>query len=150
MTATTWVVPPDCPLTERQLEVLAWMGTGRTQEETATKLYLHHESVRRHVHNARIVLNVTTTIQAVVKCIQRGWFGWRFVPAPDAPVPVTRFERVYGDAFDEYLHGLTDESRHAMSIALLGMRHDRRVAHKPFARPVDPTERLARVLLGEW
>lgn len=54
-------------LTERQREVLAWVGDGKTTQDIATILGLTSATVEKHLRLARDVLDVDTTAQAVLK-----------------------------------------------------------------------------------
>ncbi|KAJ56818.1 hypothetical protein ACMU_07720 [Actibacterium mucosum KCTC 23349] len=54
-------------LTERQREVLAWVGDGKTNQDIATILGLTSATVEKHLRLAREVLDVETTAQAVLK-----------------------------------------------------------------------------------
>jgi len=53
-------------LTTRQIEVLSWMGAGKTMQETATILGISPATVEKHLRQARDTLGVSTTTQAVL------------------------------------------------------------------------------------
>jgi LuxR family transcriptional regulator len=55
------------PLTDRQREVLEWVGDGKTTQDIATIMGLTVATVEKHLRLARDVLDVDTTAQAVVK-----------------------------------------------------------------------------------
>lgn len=59
------------PLSERQREVLEWVGEGKTTGEIATIMGLTVPTVEKHLRRAREVLEVDTTAQAVLKAALR-------------------------------------------------------------------------------
>ena len=62
-------------LSRRQRQVLEWVGDGKTMQDIATILELKPATVEKHLRNAREVLNVDTTAQAVMKAsLQRQIF----------------------------------------------------------------------------
>ncbi|MFP4274255.1 MAG: helix-turn-helix transcriptional regulator [Paracoccaceae bacterium] len=54
-------------LTRRQLEVLRWVGDGKTTQDIATIMGLTPATVEKHLRLARAALDVQTTAQAVLK-----------------------------------------------------------------------------------
>lgn len=54
-------------LTERQKEVLQWVGDGKTAQDIAVLLSLTPATVEKHLRLAREALDVETTAQAVLK-----------------------------------------------------------------------------------
>lgn len=58
---------PKRPLTERQREVLGWVGDGKTVQDIATLMGLTPATVEKHLRLARHALSVETTAQAVLK-----------------------------------------------------------------------------------
>lgn len=54
-------------LTDRQREVLAWVGDGKTVQDIAVLLGLTRPTVEKHLRLARKALSVETTAQAVLK-----------------------------------------------------------------------------------
>lgn len=63
---------PAVPLSEREVEVLAWSARGKTSGEIATILGLSKRTVDFHIDNARQKLGVATRIEAVVKASSAG------------------------------------------------------------------------------
>ena len=59
-------------LTEREREVLTWVGRGRTSSEIATILGLRERTVNFHCDQAMKRLNVTNRTQAVAKAVGEG------------------------------------------------------------------------------
>ena len=57
-------------LTLREIECLAWVAKGKTDQEIARILSVAPRTVRFHVHNAKAKLNVATRIQAVTKLMR--------------------------------------------------------------------------------
>ncbi|MDH3263020.1 MAG: LuxR family transcriptional regulator [Paracoccaceae bacterium] len=55
------------PLTDRQREVLEWVGDGKTTQDIALLLGLTPATVEKHLRLAREALDVETTAQAVLK-----------------------------------------------------------------------------------
>jgi len=54
-------------LTKRQLEVLQWVGDGKTTQDIAILLELTAATIEKHLRLARDALDVETTAQAVLK-----------------------------------------------------------------------------------
>lgn len=59
-------------LTERELEVLTWVGEGKTSAEIASILGIARNTVRNQIQSTLIKLRVNTRSQAVAKAIKRG------------------------------------------------------------------------------
>lgn len=59
-------------LTEREREVVAWVGTGRSNDEIAAELVLSPATVRTHVGHAMLKLGARDRAQLVVFAIQSG------------------------------------------------------------------------------
>jgi LuxR family transcriptional regulator len=59
--------PPKRGLTDRQREVLSWVGDGKTVQDIAVVMGLKHATVEKHLRLARHALSVETTAQAVLK-----------------------------------------------------------------------------------
>ncbi|MFG1840035.1 response regulator [Micromonospora sp. NPDC049175] len=59
-------------LTDREREVVAWVTTGRTNEEIARELSLSPATVRTHASRAMMKLNARTRAQLVVVGIRAG------------------------------------------------------------------------------
>ncbi|HBB84192.1 MAG TPA: LuxR family transcriptional regulator [Sulfitobacter sp.] len=58
---------PNRSLTRRQLEVLEWVGDGKTTQDIALLMGLTSATVEKHLRLAREALSVETTAQAVLK-----------------------------------------------------------------------------------
>jgi LuxR family transcriptional regulator len=58
---------PHRVLTKRQLEALAWVGDGKTNQDIAVLMGLASATVEKHLRLARQALAVETTAQAVLK-----------------------------------------------------------------------------------
>lgn len=63
---------PRIPLSEREVELLAWSARGKTSAEIATIVGLSKRTVDFHIDNARQKLGVATRIEAVVKASSAG------------------------------------------------------------------------------
>lgn len=59
-------------LTERELEVLNWVGEGKTSAEIAAILGIARNTVRNQIQNTLIKLRVNTRSQAVAKAMKKG------------------------------------------------------------------------------
>jgi LuxR family transcriptional regulator len=59
--------PPKRHLTDRQREVLTWIGDGKTVQDIAVVMGLTYATVEKHLRLARNALSVETTAQAVLK-----------------------------------------------------------------------------------
>jgi LuxR family maltose regulon positive regulatory protein len=55
------------PLTERELEVLALLGAGITNQELADRLFISVGTVKRHTHNIYSKLGVHSRTQAIIR-----------------------------------------------------------------------------------
>jgi DNA-binding NarL/FixJ family response regulator len=59
-------------LTERERELVAWVATGRSNDEIAKELYLSPATVRTHVSRAMVKLQARSRAQLVVFAIRAG------------------------------------------------------------------------------
>lgn len=109
-------VPADCPLRQREFEVLYLLTQGLTYKETAGELRIAVTTVRTHIHNAYKTLGVPDSTTATVKFMQQGWH--RFAAATDLPP----FATPYLDALDRHLADGDDiEAQQDLRIAGLGL-----------------------------
>jgi ATP/maltotriose-dependent transcriptional regulator MalT len=60
------------PLTERELEVLAYLATGMTNQDIAGELYVSLAAVKWHARNIYSKLEVKNRTQAVAKARELG------------------------------------------------------------------------------
>ncbi len=106
----------NCPLSERELEVLRLMALeGLQTAGIARRLRLSASTVRTHCGNVYRKLNVTHAVQALVVCFNAGWIDPVETRIQDPlqfahddkwePAPA---ERVYLDAFAEHLRAGDD------------------------------------------
>jgi len=70
------------PLTDRELEVLALMGDGMSNEEIAAALYISTNTVKTHLKNIYGKLGVVSRTQAAARALQ---LGLRQRSVPDQP-----------------------------------------------------------------
>jgi len=63
--------PPTEPLTERELEVLALVGRGRSNKEIATDLGITERTARTHVSNILGKLGLASRTQAALYAVER-------------------------------------------------------------------------------
>ena len=61
------------PLTDRELEVLGLLASGKTYKQVARALELSQSTVRNHLHNVYHKLNVVDRAQAVIVSRENGW-----------------------------------------------------------------------------
>jgi DNA-binding NarL/FixJ family response regulator len=59
-------------LTEREREIVAWVATGRSNDEIAAELVVSPDTVRTHVSRAMVKLHARDRAQLVVFAIQSG------------------------------------------------------------------------------
>src|SRR5690606_29841852 len=59
-------------LTEREREIVAWVATGRSNEEIAAELVVSPATVRTHVSRAMVKLGARDRAQLVVFAVQSG------------------------------------------------------------------------------
>jgi DNA-binding CsgD family transcriptional regulator len=59
-------------LTGREREVVAWVATGRTNDEIAGELYVSPATVRTHVSRAMLKLNARTRARLVAIAVRSG------------------------------------------------------------------------------
>jgi DNA-binding CsgD family transcriptional regulator len=62
-----------CPLSERELEVLKRLATGKVYKQIAAELMLSTSTVRTHLHNIYGKLGAVDRAQAVLVATERGW-----------------------------------------------------------------------------
>jgi two-component system response regulator DesR len=61
------------PMTERELEVVRLLASGKTYKQVARALELSQSTVRNHLHNVYQKLNVVDRAQAVIVSRENGW-----------------------------------------------------------------------------
>ncbi|MBE1527966.1 DNA-binding CsgD family transcriptional regulator [Sphingopyxis sp. OAS728] len=61
------------PLTDRQLECLAWISEGKSSTDIGEILSISGRTVDYHVGEICQRLNVRTRMQAVAHAVRRGW-----------------------------------------------------------------------------
>ena len=59
-------------LTEREREIVAWVATGRSNDEIADELVVSPDTVRTHVSRAMVKLHARDRAQLVVFAIESG------------------------------------------------------------------------------
>jgi two-component system NarL family response regulator len=62
-----------CPLSDRELEVLKLFGEGKSEEEMAAALFVSENTIKAHTKNIRGKLNVKSTREALRLARIRGW-----------------------------------------------------------------------------
>jgi DNA-binding NarL/FixJ family response regulator len=79
-------VPFGCPLTPRELEVLASIAHGANTLQIANTLVLSEHTVHRHVAHILAKLAVSTRAAAVALAAQQGWLENHQLDGPDRPL----------------------------------------------------------------
>jgi RNA polymerase sigma factor (sigma-70 family) len=59
-------------LTDREREIVAWVATGRSNQEIAERLVVSPDTVRTHVSRAMVKLQARDRAQLVVFALQSG------------------------------------------------------------------------------
>jgi len=65
-------IPALDTLTDREREIVAWVATGRSNDEIAKELVLSPDTVRTHVSRAMVKLNARDRAQLVVFAVRAG------------------------------------------------------------------------------
>jgi DNA-binding CsgD family transcriptional regulator/tetratricopeptide (TPR) repeat protein len=78
-------VPLGCPLTPRELEVVATIAQGANTLQIAHTLVVSEHTVHRHVANILAKLAVPTRAAAVALAAQQGWLESHRLDGPDGP-----------------------------------------------------------------
>ena len=60
-------------MTDRELEVVRLLASGKTYKQVARALNLSQSTVRNHLHNVYGKLNVVDRAQAVIVSRENGW-----------------------------------------------------------------------------
>lgn len=119
-------VPPGCPLTKRQYQVLQLISEGHTRKQVAVLLGVTLSTIRIVNTRAFAALGVHSAAHAIAVMGRNGWFDWE-EPTPLAAV--SPFGAAVVDAFDRWLEsGFSDQdARDAMHMAAEGACLVRRV-----------------------
>jgi len=59
-------------LSERELEVLHWLAAGASNREIGRRLFIAESTVKRHVYNIFVKLNVRNRTQAALRAYTLG------------------------------------------------------------------------------
>ena len=65
--------PGKLPLSQRELQILAIIGQGRTNKEVAETLCISSHTLKNHLNNIFKKLAVEDRTQALMFCVRRGW-----------------------------------------------------------------------------
>ena len=72
---STWLTQADKqsqPLTARELDVLALLVTGKSNQEIATALTISEKTVEKHLHSLFVKFDATSRVEAAVYAVQQG------------------------------------------------------------------------------
>lgn len=97
---TEVVADTQCPLPQRQLQILAGVANGRPTTVIARELGLTPKTVRKYRAAAMRRLDVRTSAQAAVVCTLRGWLPTTAVRLPPAlpQLPVVRSREAFRES----------------------------------------------------
>ena len=126
-------VPPGCPLSDREYEVLhAAVRHGGVRKAIAHALGVRPSTVRSHTANIYEQLGVGDLSQAVLVALRAGWVDLNAVaPPPPAPEPVPESklraaEQVYLQAFEPAAHARDSEAlqqaKYRTDAAMVGLK----------------------------
>jgi DNA-binding NarL/FixJ family response regulator len=60
-------------LTERELEIIRWVGQGLTNKEIGQRLYISDRTVQAHLSNIFSKMGVNSRTEAVMYAVRKGW-----------------------------------------------------------------------------
>lgn len=109
-------VPPGCPLSLREYEILAHLAAGRTRKQIAANLRISPSTVYTHLQHAYRKLDVSNGVQGVAAMFRNQWFGWKPPVRRESELPDAL--QAYAHAFDVYLKTGHPRAREAMRDAL--------------------------------
>lgn len=144
-------VPPGCPLSNREYEVMQYVSRGYTYKEIASELQLGVSTIRSHMHRIFVALDVVGRGQnaAVVLMKDMGWFGT--VPTEQKSTTedaLSPHELVYCIAFTRLVLERTPHCTHMVTLAYMSLCMNRN--WKPARRRSTPDidEWLLRMARG--
>jgi|WetSurMetagenome_2_1015567.scaffolds.fasta_scaffold71905_2 DNA-binding CsgD family transcriptional regulator len=70
---TTAPTPPEMPITQRELEIMAQMASGKVNKEIATALNISAMTVKNHISHILEKLDVNDRTSAVLLAVRNGW-----------------------------------------------------------------------------
>jgi DNA-binding NarL/FixJ family response regulator len=63
----------DCPLTQRERDVVKQLGEAKSLREIGREMGLAHSTIRTHLRSAYLKLGLHDRAQAFLKCQAEGW-----------------------------------------------------------------------------
>lgn len=97
---------PQCPLTDREIEVLTLMANGATYDSAARQLGVARDSVRSHCSRIYDRLGAANAAQATAIATRQGW-----LPGLQVPEPVAPLRRLSPQEWNRVLQQRADEMR---------------------------------------
>ncbi|MFF0139750.1 response regulator transcription factor [Streptomyces sp. NPDC005227] len=71
---------PECPLTERQVELITHLANGLTYGQAAEAMGSSLDTIKRHAENAYVRLGVSTKAPAIALAVHHQWLPGLHVP----------------------------------------------------------------------
>lgn len=123
-------VPAGCPLTSRQVEIVAVIANGGNQNDAAQKFGVTPSTVHSHLSTAYRRLGVSNSAQAALRCWREGWIKLAGVSSPASMLAPDQGEgrrngliirpahQCYLWAFDAYLAARTPDEKRAARMLM--------------------------------
>lgn len=108
-------VPPGCPLTPREYEVVGLLASGLTGKQIALQLGTTDSTIRTTLNAAYRRLGVVDRAQAVIACERAGWLGSPAISHSREITLLEEIKRVLG----EYVTEIRRAHRHRVTAAQL-------------------------------
>lgn len=149
------LLPPDCPLSVTELEIIGMLADGLVYKEIALRRGCSATTVRSHLNNAYHRLGAVDRAQAVIVCFRAGWLNPQGLPtfsppppAPRTPPKITPGERMYLAAFDNWLRDENVTNRAELDFWMRVIRREAAAPDLPeHHAPIDVALKLTDLAL---